>query len=59
VKTEPWEGRQDWSQTQLLEKKKWSYACRPFETNSLKEVAVWRIDPLLGKDLRTNNGPSG
>jgi hypothetical protein len=59
MKTEPWEGRRDWSQTQPLKKKKWLYACRPFETNILKEGAMWCIDLLLGKDLEINNKTNG
>jgi hypothetical protein len=43
------------SQAQPTDKKKWWYACRLFRTNSLKKGAVWRIDPLLGKDLETSN----
>jgi hypothetical protein len=31
------------SQSQPLERKKWPYAL-----NSLKEGAMWRVDPLLG-----------
>jgi hypothetical protein len=38
---------------QISDKKKWRYACRLFGTNSLKEGAIWRIDPFLGKDLET------
>jgi hypothetical protein len=37
------------------EKKKWRYTCRLFRTNSLKEGAVWHIDPLLGNNCKTNN----
>jgi hypothetical protein len=36
------------SQAQHLEEKKWQYACRLFRTNSLKEGALWHVDPLLG-----------
>jgi hypothetical protein len=49
-KTEPQEGRWDWSQTlqaQPLEGKKWQYVCRPFRTNSLKEEAMWRDVTIL------------
>jgi hypothetical protein len=33
-----------------MEEKKWRYIYRPFETNSLKEGAMWHIDPLLSDD---------
>jgi hypothetical protein len=54
---EPRGGRWDQAQTsqaQPSDKKKWWYACRLFRTNSLTEAAVWCIDPLLGKDFKTN-----
>jgi hypothetical protein len=38
------------SQAQPLEKWKWQYASRPFRMNSLKEEALWCIDPLLSSD---------
>jgi hypothetical protein len=47
------EGRRDRSQTsqaQPSEKKKLRYSCRLFRTNSLKEGAVWHVDPLLDND---------
>jgi hypothetical protein len=34
------------------EEKKWLYACRLFGTKSLKEGAMWHVDPLLGIDSR-------
>jgi hypothetical protein len=33
------------------EKKKWRYTCRLFGMNSLKEGAMWHVDPLLGIDF--------
>jgi hypothetical protein len=35
--------------------KEWQYACRLFGTNSLKEGAMWHVDPLLGNDSEKNN----
>jgi hypothetical protein len=32
--------------------KKWRYVCRLFGTKSLKEGAIWRIDPLLSGDCK-------
>jgi hypothetical protein len=54
METVPREGKRDRSQTlqaQTAQKRKWWYACRLFGTNSLKEGAMWRIDPLLGRGL--------
>jgi hypothetical protein len=43
------------SKAQPLEKKKWQYACRLFRTKSLKEGAMWHVDPLSGNDRKTSN----
>jgi exonuclease III len=53
MRSEPQGGRWDWSQTSQShpsEKEKWWYTCRPFRTNTFKERAMWRIDPLLSSD---------
>jgi hypothetical protein len=58
VKTEPREGRRDRSQTShahTSDKNKWRYAIWLFGTNSLKKGAMWRIDPLLGKDFEKHD----
>jgi hypothetical protein len=51
VRNEPW-GRKVRPITDItstaLGKKKWQYADRLFGTNSLKEGAMWQVDPLLG-----------
>jgi hypothetical protein len=41
-------------QAQPSEKKRW-YACGPFRMNSLKEGAMWHVDPLLGNDHKISN----
>jgi hypothetical protein len=38
------------SQAQLLEKKKWRYVYKSFGMNSLKEGALYRVEPLLCVD---------
>jgi hypothetical protein len=47
----PSETKEETSKAQPLDKKKWLYACRLFGTNSLKEGAMWHVDPLLDNDL--------
>jgi hypothetical protein len=39
-------------------KKKWRYACRLFETNSLKEGAMWHVYPLVGNDREISKNPT-
>jgi hypothetical protein len=42
------------SKAQLSEKEKWRYACRLFGRYSLKEGAMWPVDPLLGNYRETS-----
>jgi hypothetical protein len=35
--------------------KKWRYACRLFGTNTLKEGAMWYVDPLLSNNCEIRN----
>jgi hypothetical protein len=36
-------------------KEEWQYACRLFRRNSLKEGAIWNVDPLLGNDRKISD----
>jgi hypothetical protein len=47
-------GQSQMSKAQPSDKKKWRQACRLFETNNLKEEAVWHVEPLLGNDSETS-----
>jgi hypothetical protein len=35
--------------------KKWWYACTVFGKDYFKQGSEWRVDPLLGRDLKTVN----
>jgi hypothetical protein len=50
------EGEVDYRRHKLSPRKKnWRYACRLLVTNSLKEGAMWPVDPLLGNDREISN----
>jgi hypothetical protein len=49
------ETKQDTSKGQPSEKEKWRYACKLFGTYSLKEGAMWHVEPLLGNDREISN----
>jgi hypothetical protein len=38
------------AKAQPSEKKKWQYTCRLLGVISLKEGAMWHVDPLLGNN---------
>jgi hypothetical protein len=46
--------KEEMEKAQPLEKK-WWYACRLLGTISLKEAAMWYVDPLLGNDRKICN----
>jgi hypothetical protein len=43
------------SEAQPMEKKKWRYTCRLFGMNSLKEGAMWDVDPLLSSNHKISS----
>jgi hypothetical protein len=51
----PFETKEETSNPQPSEKKKWRYACRLFETNSLTEGAMRHVDLLLRNNHEISN----